>query len=368
MKADRILIINPFGIGDVLFTTPLIRRLRKQFKDSFIGFICNSRVEPILSSNKNLDEVFVFDKGGYKALWNKSKIGCTKNFFNFLKTIKSKKFDVVIDLSLGHQYSFFLKFLGVPVRIGYNFKNRGRFLTHKLNIDGYSDKHIVEYYLGLFDFLCKELAVIPKEDPDKTLEIFVDSNMIKWAEQFLRENFIDTAERLIAIIPGGGASWGKTAIYKQWPAENFANVADELISKYGFKVMFLGGPDDLDVCCNVSDLTYNKPMVVCGKTDLLQFVSLIKKCRLVICNDGGPLHIAVAAGVKTISLFGPVDENVYGPYPPSLDHIVMKEDISCRPCYKKFKLQDCLERRCLLSIRPQDVINAAVGFLDNGHK
>ena len=368
MKTDRILIINPFGIGDVLFTTPLIRRLRKQFKDSFIGFICNSRVEPILASNKNLNEVFIFDRGDYKALWKKSKIKCIKNFFNFLKTIKSKRFDVVIDLSLGHQYSFFLKFLGVPVRIGYNFKNRGRFLTHKLNIDGYSNKHIVEYYLDLFDFLCKELNIIPEKDVNKSLEIFIDTDRIKWAEEFLRENFIAATERLVAIIPGGGASWGKAAIYKHWPAENFAKVADELINKYDFKVILLGGPDDLDICLDVSNLTYNKPAVICGKTDLLQFASLVKKCRLVICNDGGPLHVAVGVGVKTVSLFGPVDENVYGPYPPNLDNIVMKKDIVCRPCYKRFKLQHCLERCCLSSIRPQDVIKAATGLLDNGYK
>ncbi|PIV11845.1 MAG: hypothetical protein COZ98_03140, partial [Candidatus Omnitrophica bacterium CG_4_8_14_3_um_filter_43_15] len=90
MKTDRILIINPFGIGDVIFTTPLIRHLRKQFPDSYIGFICNSRVAPFLSSNKNLNEIFVFDKGDFRILWRASKIDCIRQFLKFLKIIKSK--------------------------------------------------------------------------------------------------------------------------------------------------------------------------------------------------------------------------------------------------------------------------------------
>ena len=132
-----------------------------------------------------------------------------------------------------------------------------------------------------------------------------------------------------------------------------------LIEKYAAKVIILGGPDDTDICDSVLKAMKQKAISACGRTTILQFAALLKKCVLTITNDGGPLHVAVAVDINTISLFGPVDENVYGPYSASKKHIVLKQDINCRPCYKEFKLNQCQSRRCLLNIRPQDAIKAA---------
>ena len=67
--------------------------------------------------------------------------------------IKKRKFDLAIDLSLGYQYSLFLWLIGIKKRAGYNYRRRGRFLTHKIDISGYEDKPISDYYLDLLKFL-----------------------------------------------------------------------------------------------------------------------------------------------------------------------------------------------------------------------
>jgi ADP-heptose:LPS heptosyltransferase len=70
--------------------------------------------------------------------------------------------------------------------------------------------------------------------------------------------------------------------------------------------------------------------------------------------------MAVALGIKTVSIFGPVDERVYGPYPPSQDHIVVKKDISCRPCYRNFRMPECERNRdCIRAVGIEDVFEAA---------
>jgi ADP-heptose:LPS heptosyltransferase len=84
--------------------------------------------------------------------------------------------------------------------------------------------------------------------------------------------------------------------------------------------------------------------------------ALFGKCRMVICSEGGPLHIAVSQGVKTISIFGPVDEKTHGPYPKSEKNIVLTSDISCRPCYRKFKLPECDTRKCLEDVSVDTVL------------
>ena len=87
----RVLIINPFGIGDVLFTTPLVRNIRKKFPDIYIGYVCNIRTAEILKANHYIDTVFVFERDYYRNLAKKSKIKCLKELKAFLDVIKNSK-------------------------------------------------------------------------------------------------------------------------------------------------------------------------------------------------------------------------------------------------------------------------------------
>ena len=72
----KILIINPFGIGDVIFSTPLIEALKQYYPDCYVGYICNRRVAELINTNPNLDKVFVYEKDESREIWRKSKIKC----------------------------------------------------------------------------------------------------------------------------------------------------------------------------------------------------------------------------------------------------------------------------------------------------
>ena len=94
-------------------------------------------------------------------------------------------------------------------------------------------------------------------------------------------------------------------------------------------------------------------------------VALVEKCFLFIGNDTGPLRFADALNKKIVALLGPVDENVYGPFPSGQARtIVIKKDIACRPCYKKFRLPPCLhDKECLKSITVKEVLAAVRNLL-----
>ncbi|MFH1407042.1 MAG: glycosyltransferase family 9 protein, partial [Candidatus Omnitrophota bacterium] len=262
-----------------------------------------------------------------------------------------EKFDVTLDLSLSSQYGFFLFCTGIPKRIGYDYRGRGRFLTHKIRLIGYSGKHMVEYYKDLLSYFgLKPADEIPK--------ISLPAKDIDWSLEFLRQNGISEKDVLIAIAPGGGASWGKDAIYKHWMADGFANVADALAEAHNAKIILLGDSSDCGICESVLNIMKHKPVLACGKTGLLKFAALLKRCKVLVCNDGGPLHVAAAVGTKTASVFGPVDERVYGPYPKDANHVVIKNTINCRPCYKNFRFRQCKTIECLRSVEPRQVIEA----------
>ena len=362
MRDQKVLIVNPFGIGDVIFSTPLIEILKEKHPDFFLGYVCNKRSYEVIKSNPKIDRFFVYEKDDYRAAWERSKIECIKLIRGFLNTIKREKFDIVIDLSLGYQYGLLLSFVGIKKRFGFNYRKRGKFLTGRVDIDGFSEKHVIEYYCDMLKFLG-----IDWRDFKPSPKVYLKKEDILWADDFLKANGVAGEDLLIGIIPGCGASWGVDARHRRWDRDEFAKVCDGLAQAYGAKVVLLGDSQEREICDDIQSKMKNKAIIACGKTSLRNFLGLINRCALIITNDGGPLHMAVGLGLKTISIFGPVDEKIYGPYPMTTDHVVIsKNDVPCRPCYRKFKYKICENRTCLTSIKAEDVLDAAGKFLSKG--
>jgi len=348
----KILLINPFGIGDVLFTTPVIKAIKNNYPDSIIGYWCNERVKDVLRNNPNLDKIFALSRGDLKKIFEKSKWLGIRRFLNLIYKIQKERFDICFDFSLDHRYSIIAKISGIKKRIGFNYKNRGRFLTDKSNIDGYHDKHVIEYYLDLLKFI----NIVPK---NKNLELFVSKEAKLKCKEILATYGIGDNDFLIGIAPGGGMSWGRDAVFKHWPYKNFAQLADRIIDNYGAKILVLGDESERFIARAIVSAMKNKVIDLIGKTDLEELIAMVTSSKILIANDGGPLHIAKALNIKTVSIFGPVDENVYGPYPTSENDVVIKKDISCRPCYKYFRFNGCFnKRRCVEDISVAEVYSA----------
>ncbi len=351
-KGVNILIINPFGIGDVLFTTPVVESLKKAVPESDISYWCNQRVADILRDNPAVKRVFALSRGDLKKVFQESKAEGMRRLFSLYSVIKKGKFAICLDFSLDHRYSLLAKLAGIKKRIGFNYKKRGRFLTHKIAIGGYSGKHMIEHYLGLLAFLDIKPSV-----KQMALNVNADSR-IKVKQIFSRLGIRDD-KNIIGIAPGAGASWGKDAAFKHWPAAKYAQLADRLIEELKAQVVILGDATERAITDKLLDCMHNHPFDLCSRTSLSELTAAIDRLSLLITNDGGPLHMAVARGIKSVSIFGPVDESVYGPYPPSGKHLILKSDISCRPCYNNFRLNPCeAQRRCIEGLEVNTVFEA----------
>ncbi|MCM8758105.1 MAG: lipopolysaccharide heptosyltransferase II [Candidatus Omnitrophica bacterium] len=352
----KILLINPFGIGDVLFTTPVVRAIKETYPDCFLGYWCNERVEPILKNNPFIDKIFTFTRGDLKKIFKKSKFEGIKKTVVLFFGIKKQRFDIAVDFSLDHRYSLTCKFAGIKRRIGFNYKSRGRFLTDKINIEGYEDKHVVEYYLDILKFLNIDR---PKE---LKLDLFLNKDIKEWSESFIRDLKINRP--LIGIAPLGGESWGAQAYLKHWPISNYIELIKKLINEYNTKIILFGDENEKVIVDNLEKLLCDKVINLAGRLFLPEYAGILSKLDILITNDSGNIHIAGALGIKTVSIFGPVDERVYGPYPLDERHIVIKKKLACQPCYKKFKIYDCkYELSCLKRINPQEVFEAVKRLL-----
>lgn len=358
-KDLKILLINPFGIGDVLFSTPLIGILKKNLPYSSLYYICNKRTFEVIERSPQLDGIFIFEKGDYKEIWRKDKLSCLKELISFINKIRKENFDLAIDMSMGHQYSFFLKLISVPERIGFDYKGRGRFLTKKLEFNGFNDKPIGEYYKDL-------LRLIGLNVSDESTTIYLTGEDRDYIEDFFKKERIGKEDTVIGIAPGGGVSFGQDNLaFKRWPKDKFAKLGDSLIKDMDSKVILLWGPGEEILIKEIADLMETKP-IIGPKTTVRQLAALMSRLSCVICNDAGPLHVAVAIGARTISIFGPSDPNVYGPYPKDKQHLYIKKDIECSPCYKKFKIPNCKTLRCLNELDYKEVLKLVKLHVNHG--
>lgn len=347
----NILVINPFGIGDVLFSTPLVCAVKRSFPKGNIAYICNIRTKEILDTNPDISEVFVFERDEYRALWKESKSKCIKKIYAFWKEIKERHFGIVFDLSLGKEYAFFSWLIGIKDRRGFNYKGRGRFLTKKIPFDGFNDKPIAGYYMDLIETKVKSsMVLVPL------------SEEIEDMDRFLKQAGVKEQDILVGIAPGGGVSFGREKAYcRRWPWQKFAELVNQ-ICRLDAKVILLWGPGEEELVKNIQE-TSGGNLICSPMTSVREMAALMKRCRLVVCNDGGMLHIAVSQDTPTISIFGPTDEKVYGPYPSSDKHIIINSNADCRPCYRRFKLPDCDAKKCMDGISVEIVFSKVVNSI-----
>ncbi|MDD4939856.1 MAG: glycosyltransferase family 9 protein [Candidatus Omnitrophica bacterium] len=354
----KFLICNPFGIGDILFTTPVIRAIKDQAPENTIGYWCNERAKGIIKNNPAIDRIFPLSRGDLKKISRESVFRGMREYAGLAFAIKREKYGTFLDFSMDHRYSLLAKLVGIKRRIGFDYKNRGRFLTDKITIEGYRDKHVVEHYLELL----KPLGIEPKS---LNLEINVPPDDSERAEEFLARSGVGKGDVVIGMAPGAGASWGKDSGLKHWPAENYGKLADRLIDNFQASVVLLGDESEKYIADIISANMKNRPANLTVSTSLEELCAIINELDVLITNDGGPLHIASALGKKTLSFFGPVDPRIYGPYPfDPKRHIVLRKQLECSPCYTDFRLEKCLRNKeCLETIDVDSAFEAVKKLL-----
>ncbi|MFH0790276.1 MAG: lipopolysaccharide heptosyltransferase II [Candidatus Omnitrophota bacterium] len=335
MKEDslkRILVFNVNWIGDVLFSTAVIRNIRYNYPKGYISCIIPERCYPVLEGNPYLDEIIIFDeKNRHQGLSAK---------ISFIRLIKRKRFDTAILLHGSFTRALICKIAGIPELIGYATKKRGFLLAQKIAPLDKDAVHRIDYYLNII----KQSGF---EVKDRYLEFFVPKQDEDFAEDFLNKYLGGQNDFLIGINPGG--NW----LPKRWPKENWIKLTDLLMRKPGVRVVITGGKEDLPLAREITAALKSGPLVICGVFNLKQSAALFKRLNVFISADSGPMHIANAVGTKKIiALFGPTDPSITGPYPQD-NVIIFRKDAGCKiPCY----VVDCQDNRCMKEITAEEVI------------
>ena len=350
----RILIAQPYGIGDALFTTPLLRALRTLPTVEEVDLLLGSRTEAVFRNNPHVDQIFSLDKGR----WHQEGSGrMIRDAAAPWKNLRGR-YDLLIDFSLQREYGFYSGlFLNIPRRIGFNFKNRGLFLTQALAlVNGYEGQHVIDFYCELGRFIGLEIE-------DRFPEFYLSREDREEASKVLSENSISPSSRFIAAAPGGGESWGKDAGLKRWPVASFLEMFKFMKHRIGFEgVLVLGSQAERELGEEIQRESSVPAVNLCGELSLGGCAAVLEKSSLLVANDGGLVHLAHTLRVPLAAFYGPADPQVYGPYPPNPEAIaIAKKELPCRPCYFRFRYNSaCPDKECLTGLSAGEVVE----FLD----
>jgi heptosyltransferase-2 len=334
----RILIVRTDRIGDVLLSTPVIKALRQKFPQAYICMLVSPYTKDALEGNPDLDRIITFDKDAKNS---QGWLGALK----FAWLLRKKKFDLAIVLHPTTRMHLLTFLAGIPKRLGYDRKS-GFLLTDRIkHTKEYGQKHESEYALDLIRYLGIQAQ-------DKTLFMPIKQESEKWVEVLFSQVGIKDSDKLLIIHPTASCH------SKTWPGERFAEAADKLAQKYGFKVVIVSGPKDLQQAGEVIKNMRSQALNLAGKTSLSQLASLLRRCQLFISTDSGPMHVASALGVPVITIFGRSQAGLspqrWGPLGEKSR--VLHKTVGCSICLA----HDCQKDfACLKATSVEDVLRAA---------
>jgi len=338
VACEKILVWLPSPLGDAVMCTPALRAIRKKFSHADISFLASNTVRQVLSPSSFADQWLPLEGG----------------FFSQVLRLRREKFDRVILLknSFGSALTVFAA--GISKRLGYTRDARGLFLTNKITpvkekTGRFAAFAMIDYYLRL----CESIGCDVK---NRQTELSLDKNDVDALERILPSLF-DQSAPVVILVPGGAFGTSKC-----WPAIRFAETADSLIRDHDAKVVISVAPNEIEeqiassICADSKNELYN---LANTPLTLGQLKALYSKASLVITNDTGPRHIAIALRRKVVTLFGPNDPA--WTKPDYDDEIEIVGTADCVPCAKPKCYKE--EHLCMISISVDQVVNAAEELL-----
>lgn len=329
LNPRRLLIIKPSAVGDVVHTLPILARLRKRWPIAEIDWLITPACAGIIQGHPMLSQVILFDRKGMSRWWmNPSHL---RALWNLKKQLRSRQYDLVIDLQGLLRSGYLAKATGAPIRVGLaNAREMAWiFYTHRVNT-GTAEQHAIDRYLAVARYLgCAEG---PVEYPFATDD----------ADRAAVRELIGPGKPYALLVPG--TNWPT----KRWPIEYFAAIVQPLADEFGLRSVVGGGPAEVALGDAIPGA-----LNLCGKTSLRQMTALIESAALVIANDSGPMHIAAALGRPMVTVFGPTNPIRTGPY--QRPGTVLSLNIACSPCYSR----SCSHQSCLRWMEPERVLTHA---------
>ncbi len=341
----RILILKVQTIGDTLLITPLIKNLFHYFKQPKIDVVVNQGTSDMLTFNPNVNKIIVYTRETFR---NTTKLQRIRGEYKFIKIIRSKKYDMVIDLDQGDRGATIAMLSGAKIKIG------SKCIKSKLVKNTYTHflperiaRHTIEINL----------------DPLRILDIPIKSKKVEifWSkkDEQVVEGRLSAINQFVHIHPFS-KGW-----FRELDSQTIAKIIDYCEQELNIKIVITAAPikRELEKIDEILRLCQSSPINFSGKLNLnlKQTAALNKKAKLFIGVDTAIPHISAANNTPTLVFFGPTAPDTWGPWDNDLEranyhrnggvqvngkHRIISDTKNCLPCNNEgcdnSQISDCL--------------------------
>lgn len=322
----KVLVISTTALGDTLWGTAAIKSFKQNYPNSKIFALSSPVGCKVLENQPEIEEIYLFPKSPFFSIPS------------LLRKLRKLKFDAVLVFHASDRLAIFLgASLGASEVVGTKELNKGldSLFTHVIPWN--KTTHEIERRLDMVSHLGAKKQYALSYQTTKEEEDF--------AEEFLQ------GKKMVALHPGA------KDFYKCWPKEKFVELG-KLLQKEDISLLITGVKEEHDLISSIAaELPGSKYLPAIS---LRQFAAILKKMALVITNDTGPLHLAIAVQTPVLSLFAPTNPKICGPYHAKNAHVIQKPT-TCKPCIRR----SCRLPFCMLQISPNEVFRYALKILSD---
>ncbi len=320
----KILVIQLRQLGDVIMTTPVVRQLKKLYPQADIDFLTEKLGGNVYKYNQNVSHLKIIPR----------KISPAE-LCKLVSELRKKKYDLIIDCFSNPKSAQITFLAGAGESIGF-----------KLGLRKYAYSTAVKIKNNLEYAALSKLKLIEKFGADLSnyqIEFAVDEEQENKASFFAKKH--DFADNTAAFCTVSRRD------FKVWNPDHFAKTGDWLVSR-GYKLWFVYGPGEKDLALQVYNRLSDKKRAIIDyeMPDIIELRSILEKCKMYVGNDGGSKHLAICAGIPTITVFGSVRWQNWTPPDSKTDYVVYKN----MDCYDHCR--SCTNMRCYKELTEKDLI------------
>ncbi|MBI5428213.1 MAG: glycosyltransferase family 9 protein [Nitrospinae bacterium] len=344
-RPRKILVVKLGAMGDLVMASAFFDALRRRFPEAEIVLLAGKTYGRVLERHPVFDRLVLADDA---AIYRGGLGARLREVLRIVPRLRRESFDWVFVLHRAWPFNLLAFLSGARRRVGFARGREGILLTDRVvPARGRNEREI---YLDLL-----RAAGVPAVY-EKSF-YYLSEEEDRFLEEFVRRHGIREGECVVGVGPGGGKNAKLFMPTKRWPADNYVLLIKKLPPSC--RIVLFGSRDERDLadrilsdcpdCVDATDLSYG------------EMASVFRRCRLYIGNDSGPLHIAEAMGIATLSFFGPTNPSVQAPLGPR--HSVLYKRVECSPCYDDGRFPECDHMTCLNSITAEEAAEAARALL-----
>ncbi|MFY9609543.1 MAG: lipopolysaccharide heptosyltransferase II [Blastocatellia bacterium] len=347
-QVSRILVFAYHGLGNFIMYTPALRLLRERYP--------GARIDLQVGNKTGCEEV-IAGSGLFDNVYNLPYSAGPRSWMARIRELRETAYDLTINEFHSHswQLALLVAASGARHRAGHvtspgwpaEFSRYG--FVFNIGVVMREDEHEIERYLDLV----AAVGARPTALGEVPTFIHLDDEDREFARRFLDDQENDSNGKIIGFQPGSSP----TMAWKQWPIERYRKVIGRLMTDApGSRIVLFGSASEEEMVRGMAEGLGPRVTIAAGKTSVKQVAALIERCDLLVCNDSGLMHAAVAVGTPVVAIYGPTDYRRTAPLGHS--HRMIRHELPCSPCFKldgDGQVHLCPHHDCLMTIDAEEV-------------